>query len=89
MFVLIMNIYIALFTDEIFLLRNTNIRLLIALLFNMYTCTDGKDAKPVLENFKKDYSSIIDACKAVGFVRDNCSTRGLYFASFLLFSNLF
>ena len=55
----------------------------------MYTRTVGKDAKPVLEEFKKDYSSITEACKAVGFVRDNCSTRGLSFLSnHFLFSNV-
>ncbi|XP_078312699.1 complement C1q tumor necrosis factor-related protein 3-like [Crassostrea virginica] len=53
----------------------TSCGFLIALLFNVYTITAGKDAKPVLEEFKKDYSSIMEACKAVGFVRDNCSTR--------------
>ena len=56
--------------------------------------TDAKDAKPMLEEFKKDYSSITEACKAVGFVRDTCSTRGLslllkFFFKMMLYQEIY
>ena len=57
--------------------RNTGILLAVSLVVLNCGYCDAKDAKPILEEFKKDYSSISEACKAVGFVRDACSTQGL------------
>nr|XP_022294299.1 cerebellin-2-like [Crassostrea virginica] len=52
-------------------------RILLTAIFGILYCgyNDAKDAKPMLEEFKKDYSSITEACKAVGFVRDACTNR--------------
>ncbi|XP_022295233.2 complement C1q tumor necrosis factor-related protein 3-like [Crassostrea virginica] len=55
--------------------RNTGILLAVSLVVLNCGYCDAKDAKPILEEFKKDYSSISEACKAVGFVRDACSTQ--------------
>ena len=53
-------------------LRERHARILLAAFLGILYCgyNDAKDAKPMLEEFKKDYSSITEACKAVGFVRD-------------------
>ena len=72
-------------------LRERHTRILLAAFLGILYCryNDAKDAKPMLEEFKKDYSSITEACKAVGFVRDACSNRGisllvLFFKSFYI-----
>ncbi|XP_078322275.1 complement C1q-like protein 3 isoform X3 [Crassostrea virginica] len=54
-----------------------NIKYLLAVSLLALYCgyNEAKNTKPILEEFRKDYSSITKACKAVGFVRDNCSTR--------------
>ena len=71
-------------------LRERHTRILLAAFLGILYCryNDAKDAKPMLEEFKKDYSSITEACKAVGFVRDTCSNRGisllvLFFKAFI------
>ena len=59
--------------------RQSKIEFLLAVSLLALYCgyNEAKDTKPILEEFRKDYSSITKACKAVGFVRDNCSTRGI------------
>ena len=72
--------------------RQGKIEFLLAVSLLALYCgyNEAKDTKPILEEFRKDYSSITKACKAVGFVRDNCSTRGisLDFFTFLFFFNI-
>ena len=68
-------------------LRERHTRILLAAFLGILYCryNDAKDAKPMLEEFKKDYSSITEACKAVGFVRDACSNRGISLLLMLFF----
>ena len=68
-------------------LRERHTRILLTAIFGILYCgyNDAKDAKPMLEEFKKDYSSITEACKAVGFVRDACTNRGISLLQNLFF----
>ena len=50
--------------------------MLLLVLYCVYA--GAKVAKPMLDEFKNDYSKITEACRAVGFVKGSCSRYGLF-----------
>ena len=58
-----------------FYFRNGAIGFIVVVFLNVWDSSDGK----VFEEFKKDYASINEACKSVGYIKKPCNQQGSWF----------